>query len=98
MRRKRHSHFISTCDKFIYLEILKTVVAETKATAKPIAKAKKEEPISKVDSETIRIITESVNDLADETGWTFLGSLGNYILKNKPDFDPRNYGFANYFH
>ena len=92
--KKTPQPFISACDKFIYLEILKTVVAESKATTKPIAKPKKKEPISKVDSETIRIITESVNDLADETGWTFLGSLGNYILKKKPDFDPRNYGFT----
>ncbi|MBX3165734.1 MAG: NYN domain-containing protein [Bacteroidetes bacterium] len=92
--KKTPQPFISACDKFIYLEILKTVAAESKATTKPIAKPKKKEPISKVDSETIRIITESVNDLADETGWTFLGSLGNYILKKKPDFDPRNYGFT----
>jgi Fe-S-cluster formation regulator IscX/YfhJ len=31
--------------------------------------------------------------LADEEGWTFLGDLGNLILKRQPDFDPRNYGF-----
>jgi uncharacterized LabA/DUF88 family protein len=46
-----------------------------------------------VDKEIIRILRQSVNDLADESGWTFLASLGNYILKKKPDFDPRNYGF-----
>ncbi|MCO4293567.1 NYN domain-containing protein [Solitalea sp. MAHUQ-68] len=91
--RKTPKPFIAACDKFIYLEILKTPKTETTSIAKVTAKAKKEEPISKVDTETIRIITESVNDLADETGWAFLGSLGNYILKKKPDFDPRNYGF-----
>ncbi|MFZ1826191.1 MAG: OST-HTH/LOTUS domain-containing protein, partial [Chitinophagales bacterium] len=32
--------------------------------------------------------------LADESGWTFLGSLGNFIIKKKPDFDPRNYGYS----
>ncbi len=91
--KKTPQPFISACDKFIYLEILKIATAEPKIVTKSIAKSKKEEPISKVDTETIRIITESVNDLADETGWTFLGSLGSYILKKKPDFDPRNYGF-----
>ncbi|RTL59140.1 MAG: NYN domain-containing protein [Sphingobacteriales bacterium] len=91
--KKTPQPFISACDKFIYLEILKTPIAETVSNAKATAKPKKEEPISKVDNETIRLLTESVNDLADETGWTFLGSLGNYILKKKPDFDPRNYGF-----
>jgi uncharacterized LabA/DUF88 family protein len=91
--KKTPKPFISACDKFIYLEILKAVPVDTKATTKPIGKPKKEEPISKVDAETIRIITESVNALADETGWTFLGSLGSYILKKQPDFDPRNFGF-----
>ncbi|MFY8003827.1 MAG: NYN domain-containing protein, partial [Chitinophagaceae bacterium] len=92
--KKTPKPFIAACNKFIYLEILKTATADnskiTTHTAKKVAKA---EPISKVDKETIRIITESVNDLADETGWTHLGNLGNYILKKQPDFDPRNYGF-----
>jgi len=93
--KKTPQPFISACDKFIYLEILKITTIETESVTKTKIKAKpkKEEPISKVDTETIRIITESVNDLADEAGWTFLASLGSYILKKKPDFDPRNYGF-----
>ena len=91
--KKTPQPFISACNKFIYLEILKNIPAESRTVARSVLKSKKEEPISKVDAETIRIITESVNDLADENGWTFLGSLGHYILKKKPDFDPRNYGF-----
>lgn len=90
--KKTPKPFISACDKFIYIEILKTINTEV-SDSKSTTKQKQKEPISKVDIETIRIITESVNDLADETGWAFLGSLGNYILKKKPDFDPRNYGF-----
>lgn len=92
--KKTPQPFISACDKFIYVEILKITTTESNRRAKTTAKPKKSEPISKVDYETIRIITESVNDLADEAGWTFLGSLGSYILKKKPDFDPRNYGFT----
>jgi len=90
--KKTPQPFISACDKFIYLEILKSNALEAEYVTKTSAKPKKE-PLNNVDTETIRIITESVNDLADETGWTFLASLGNYILKKKPDFDPRNYGF-----
>src|SRR5690242_15196427 len=92
--RKTPQPFISACDKFIYLEILKAVVIETDDSKKQNAKQKrKEEPLSKVDSKTIKLITDSVNDLADESGWAFLGNLGSYILKMKPDFDSRNYGF-----
>jgi uncharacterized LabA/DUF88 family protein len=93
--KKTPQPFISACDKFIYLEILKkanppkidnSIKTETKSK-------QKSEPINKVSSETIKLLTDSINDLADENGWTFLGILGNFILKKKPDFDPRNYGF-----
>lgn len=92
--RKTPQPFISACDKFIYLEILKIKTTETKDSAKTNLKPKhKEEPLNKIDHKTIKLITDSVNDLADESGWTFLGNLGSYILKKKPDFDARNYGF-----
>jgi uncharacterized LabA/DUF88 family protein len=102
--KKTPKPFISACDKFIYLEILKNTedsespnnVEETEnVAAKKTEKPKrKKEPLSKVDSRTIKLITESVNDLGDEDGWTFLGNLGSFIIKKKPDFDPRNFGFA----
>lgn len=91
--KKTPKPFIAACNKFIYVEILKASKEDSIKITHSTKKAAKAEPISKVDKETIRIITESVNDLADETGWTHLGNLGNYILKMKPDFDPRNYGF-----
>ncbi len=92
--KKTPQPFISACDKFIYLEILKTSKPTSISIPKQTSKAKQQETsISKVDTKTISLIAESVNDLADESGWTFLGALGNFILKKKPDFDPRNYGF-----
>ncbi len=92
--KKTPQPFISACDKFIYLEILKTTSRESGSISKTKERPKhKQEPLRKADADTIRLIVESVNDLADESGWTSLGTLGNYILKKKPDFDPRNYGF-----
>lgn len=88
--------FITACDKFIYIEILKIQkTAETAASISIDTKAKPiEKPLNKIDGEIIRLLTECVSDLADESGWTFLGNLGNFILKRKTDFDPRNYGFS----
>lgn len=97
--RKTPQPFIAACNKFIYIEILKPVEKEAedvKATVKSVAKevAKpRQKAIDKVDKKTVTLIVNSVDDLADETGWTFLGSLGSFISKKKPDFDPRNYGF-----
>ncbi|MFZ1610405.1 MAG: NYN domain-containing protein [Chitinophagales bacterium] len=93
--KKTPQPFISACDKFIYLEILKAKTKATNGVSNSSRKHKRDDdPISKVDAKTIQLITDSVNDLADESGWTFLGSLGNFIIKKKPDFDPRNYGYS----
>ncbi|MBP9190694.1 MAG: NYN domain-containing protein [Chitinophagales bacterium] len=93
--KKTPQPFISACDKFIYLEILKAKTKATNGVSNSSKKHKRDDdPISKVDAKTIQLITDSVNDLADESGWTFLGSLGNFIIKKKPDFDPRNYGYS----
>ncbi|HEY1047005.1 MAG TPA: NYN domain-containing protein [Bacteroidia bacterium] len=86
--------FITACDKFIYIEILKApVVKEAKKSNKPSEKKIEKNTVSKVDHGLIKLLTESVSDLADESGWTFLGELGSFLLKKKVDFDPRNYGF-----
>ena len=40
------------------------------------------------------MISATIIDLADDSGWAFLGEVGNLILKKQPDFDPRNFGFG----
>ena len=87
--KKTLKPFIVSCDKFIYFEILK---ANKNSTVEGVAVAATE-PTSKVDKELIHLINDSISDLADETGWAFLGMLGTMMLKKKPDFDSRNYGF-----
>ncbi|RRA99803.1 NYN domain-containing protein [Larkinella rosea] len=116
--KKTPTPFISACNKFIYLEILKKNEAvpvlepvmmknrsRKKAAAKPVEilvkPVKEPEPIAvveteaigKVNKEVIKMIADSINDLADESGWAFLGELGNLLPKKQADFDPRNYGF-----
>lgn len=87
--------FISACDKFIYIEILgagKTDI-ENEDDTKAEKTRQPKETISKIDKRLIKLLSHSINDLADENGWAFLGDLGNFILKKQPDFDARNYGF-----
>jgi hypothetical protein len=93
-QKKTPNPFIVACDKFIYMEIIplfesgETETAKTK-TSKPQPKA----AVDKVNKETLKLIAATINDLADENGWAFLGDVGNLILKKQPNFDPRNYGF-----
>ena len=101
--RKTPNPFIVACDKFIYLEILKpaTVAAvvprakvESSKTEKKITAAVDTTAIQKVGKETMNLITSSIADLADDTGWAFLGDVGNLIIKKQPDFDARNFGYS----
>ncbi|MBK8550445.1 MAG: NYN domain-containing protein [Ignavibacteria bacterium] len=103
--KKTPSPFIASCNKFIYIEILKKrekpVVTNT-ATKKIVrTQVKKIVPnvpppvstVAAIDNDLIKLMSDSINDLAEEDGWVYLGVLGNLILKKKPDFDPRNYGY-----
>jgi uncharacterized LabA/DUF88 family protein len=95
--KKTLNPFITACDKFIYIEILKPkVISQIENANKKISKnitAQTSEPLNKIDPEIIKLFSDSITDLADDNGWAFLGELGNLMLKKKPDFDPRNYGY-----
>lgn len=85
--------FITACDKFVYIEILKQKTAPSKSEEKQKENKKEVTPMNKVDKRLVSLLKDSVSDLADETGWTFLGELGSFLQKKQRDFDPRNYGF-----
>jgi uncharacterized LabA/DUF88 family protein len=59
----------------------------------PREEQKRHAEVAEIDADLIRLISDSINDLADEEGFVFLGVLGNLILKKQPDFDSRNYGY-----
>ncbi len=52
------------------------------------------EIVSRIDAQTIELIESTIEAIGDDDGWAFLGDVGNLIVKKKPEFDPRNYGFA----
>lgn len=93
--KKTPRPFITACDKFIYIEILK------KEHEPDISEKPKKHPdsksrpfsVSKIDKDLIKLIKESIDEISDDNGWAFLGTLGSFLMKKKTDFDPRNYGF-----
>jgi Fe-S-cluster formation regulator IscX/YfhJ len=95
--KKTPKPFIVACDKFIYIEIIagakvkQVQVNKTKKTSdKQIAPAEKDEVVSEG---LINLLKFSVDDICDDDGWASLAEVGSLLLKKKPDFDPRNYGF-----
>ncbi len=93
--KKTPNPFIVACDKFIYIEIISkpssSVVINTTEIKSPDIKQNQYEKIS---PNLIELLKKSVEDLADESGWVFMAEIGALIIKKKPDFDPRNYGFS----
>lgn len=83
--RKTPNAFIVACDKFIYMDIIDLV--ETKGI-------NPQHGINHKDSnKLVKLIRSSINDLADDNGYVYMGDLGNHLMKKQPDFDPRNYGY-----
>ena len=62
------------------------VAAPVAPTAPAEGKDKAGEPLP------IALIRQAIEEASDENGWAFLGSVGSYLNKIRPDFDPRLYG------
>ena len=93
--KKTPKPFITACNKFIYIEILrKEQESNTEGKQNRQLKSKNEQSsVSKIDKSLVRLIKNSVDEISDDNGWAFLGTLGSFIIKKRPDFDSRNYGF-----
>lgn len=99
--KKTPNSFIVACDRFIYIEVLDGAIQKKKqpkptiiGTKKTVEKPVVEKPLNKIDIATIELIESTIEDIGDDDGWAFLGDVGNLIVKKKPEFDPRNYGFS----
>jgi uncharacterized LabA/DUF88 family protein len=88
--KKTPNPFIVACDKFIYIEILKTKSKEKESEDE---KELEKETFDKISQKEIKLIATTITDLSDDEGWAFLGDVGSLLQKKRPNFDPRNYGF-----
>ncbi|MCF8370462.1 MAG: NYN domain-containing protein [Bacteroidales bacterium] len=90
--KKTPKPFIVACDKFIYIEII-GAKEEPKATEASTPTPAPAPTFDKIDNKLIKLLKSTVEDIADDNEWAFLAEVGALIIKKKPDFDPRNYGF-----
>ena len=93
--KKTPKPFIVACDKFIYIEIIGAKESpQRRAVAYPASPAPVPAPTESVDPALIRLLENTIDDLTEDDQWAFLAEVGILLLKKKPDFDPRNYGFS----
>lgn len=102
--RKTPQPFIVACDKFVYIEVIRAEALKAsqeerqavaqKQSSKTAQAAKAYTPSTKrMKKEELQFIAKSIEAVCDEDGTALLSRLGDLMLKKRPDFDPRNYGY-----
>jgi len=86
--KKTPQPFVAACDRFVYTEIF-SLKADTQEALLKV-------PTNKLrqDTKLINLFRSAIEAASNEEGWANLGGVGSNIIKNAPDFDPRNYGYS----
>ena len=86
--KKTPQPFVAACDRFVYTEIFSLKIdAQEEPHKIPPNKLKQ-------DTKLINLFRSAIDAASNEDGWAHLGGVGSNIIKNAPDFDPRNYGYS----
>lgn len=106
-RQKTPEAFRQACDRFFYVENLgeleKNEARTTEPGPSPATNGNAtEKPIAprpaiarQMDTATKNLLYKAIKDATDEdTGWAFVGKIGNLISQTRPDFDSRSHGYA----
>jgi len=86
--KKTPKAFVSACDKFIFTEVLR-FEENVGSAGKP-----KTTNELKRDGKLVALLRSALEAASDDSGWAHLGAVGSNIVKQAPEFDPRNYGFS----
>jgi uncharacterized LabA/DUF88 family protein len=86
--KKTPQPFVAACDRFVYTEIF-SLKADTQEAQVKVPPNKLRQ-----DTKLISLFRSAVEAASNEDGWANLGGVGSNLIKNAPDFDPRNYGYA----
>ena len=69
----------------------KTAQAQGKPAAAPAPAAPVPKPAGPLPL-PLELIRQAIEEASDDEGWAHLGTMGSYLNKVRPDFDPRLYG------
>jgi hypothetical protein len=74
--RKTPNSFIVACDRFVYIEVLDGAIKKERTKKKKAILKNHLLKLNKVDLQTIELIESTIEDI-DDSGWAFLGDVGN---------------------
>ncbi|POX67556.1 hypothetical protein C3481_04900 [Microbacterium sp. Ru50] len=90
--RKTPEAFRNACDQFTYLEVL-GVVDEPDAARSTTAERWTSAAL-RGDARLVALLRSAAETASADDGWSDLGTVGQLMRKQQPDFDPRNWGYA----
>ncbi|HET6782662.1 MAG TPA: NYN domain-containing protein, partial [Pseudoxanthomonas sp.] len=70
----------------------KSAPAKPASTAVPAQPAATDAKDKSAEPLPLGLIRQAIEEASDDNGWAFLGTVGSYLNKIQPDFDPRLYG------
>jgi uncharacterized LabA/DUF88 family protein len=79
--------FVAACDRFLYTEVFTSSPADGPGL---LPRSNSE---LRNDAKLLLLLRAAIEASSDENGWANLGPVGSNIVKQAPDFDPRNYGY-----
>jgi uncharacterized LabA/DUF88 family protein len=103
--RKTPKPFVAACDKFIYIENLTFNESDdedegggaTRAPGVSVRPARRKPATAaelKNDVSLVTFLRNALEAASDDDGWAPLAGVGNIITNQRPDFDPRSYGYG----
>ncbi|MDN5864906.1 MAG: NYN domain-containing protein [Gammaproteobacteria bacterium] len=84
----------AACDKFVFLEALKSAAEEQSSNTgngAPSVKKRSKQQL-KQDTKLVSLLRGAVAATSDDDGWANIAAVGTHIT-NQSSFDPRNYGY-----
>ena len=104
--RKTPKPFVAACDKFIYIENLTfddsdddedengAAIRAPGVSVRPPRRKPATAAELKNDVSLVTFLRNALEAASDDDGWAPLAGVGNIITNQRPDFDPRSYGYG----
>ena len=93
--RKTPQPFVAACNRFIYTELLRPAVDDSKQDSAdgsgPNEPADADRPSSN-KFDLVTLLRNAVDEVDGDGEWAPLAAVGSYVNQLRPDFDPRLFG------
>lgn len=87
-RKTTPRSFVNACEVFVYTENL---VPQSRTSR--TAKQKKSQTQTPQHDEALQLLKNAFDLAVQDSGWAFLGTIGNHLRQLDPGFDARTYGY-----